>query len=135
MSLPFVAPDAHVLVVDDNEMNVELMIGILKDTKMQVDTAFNGAEALECLEKETYHIILLDHMMPVLDGVETFHEIRKRGLCPGVPIVMVTANAIQGAQEQYMEEGFDAYLPKPISSKKLKALIRTLLPQELVGEY
>jgi putative two-component system response regulator len=134
---PFIAPNVRILAVDDNDMNLQLVCGILKSTKMQVDTAYNGVEALERLEKEpagTYHMILLDHMMPELDGVETIREIKKRGLCPGVPIAVVTANAVEGAEERYQEEGFNAYLPKPFGSKQLKTMIRTLLPPGLIGE-
>ncbi|MBD5543690.1 MAG: response regulator [Lachnospiraceae bacterium] len=130
----FIAPDVRILAVDDNVMNLDLFRGILRDTKMQIDTASNGEEALRQLEKETYHMIFLDHMMPVMDGMETLKEIRKRNLCPGVPVIVLTANAVHGAKENYQQAGFDDYLSKPVGIKQLEAMIRKYLPEELVLE-
>ncbi|MCM1160449.1 MAG: response regulator [Roseburia sp.] len=130
----FIAPDARILAVDDNVMNLDLFRGILRDTKMQIHTASNGEEALKLLEKETFHMIFLDHMMPVMDGMETLKEIRDRNLCPGVPIIVLTANAVSGVRESYQQAGFDDYLSKPVGIKQLEAMIRKYLPKELVLE-
>lgn len=128
----FIAPDVRILAVDDNVMNLDLFRGILRDTKMHIDTASNGEEALKQLEQETYHMIFLDHMMPVMDGMETLKEIRDRNLCPGVPVIVLTANAVYGAKESYQQAGFDDYLSKPVGIKQLEAMIRKYLPAELV---
>lgn len=129
----FTAPKARILSVDDNRMNLELFCGILKDTKISVDTAMNGAEALRLLEKNTYHIVFLDHMMPVMDGMETLKEIKERKLCPNTPVIALTANAVAGEKEMYFDAGFADYLSKPIFGRQLKQMIRAWLPEELVA--
>ncbi len=129
----FTAPKAHILSVDDNRMNLELFCGILKDTKISIDTAMNGEEALKLLEKNSYHIVFLDHMMPVMDGIETLKEIKERKLCPNTPVIVLTANAVAGEKETYLDAGFADYLSKPIFGRQLKQMIRTWLPRELVA--
>ena len=128
----FIAPKAHILTVDDNIMNLELFCGILKDTKISIDTASNGEEALKLLEKNTYDIVFLDHMMPVMDGMEALREIKKRKLCPETPVIVLTANAIAGEKEMYLDAGFVDYLSKPILGRQLKQIIRYWLPDELI---
>lgn len=128
----FTAPDAHILTVDDNVMNLDVFCRILKDTQIRIDTAGNGAEALELLEKNSYHIVFLDHMMPVMDGIETLKIIRQKGLCENTPVIVLTANAVAGEKQMYLEAGFDDYLSKPIVSKLLKEMVRTRLPEELL---
>lgn len=130
----FTAPEARILAVDDNIMNLDLLKGILKNTKLRIDTASNGEEALKMLEQEQYHLIFLDHMMPVMDGMETLKEIKRRGLCNGVPVIALTANAIAGVREVYLEAGFDDYLSKPIVGKLLEEAVKRYLPPELVLE-
>ncbi|MCI8669310.1 MAG: response regulator [Lachnospiraceae bacterium] len=130
----FTAPSAKILAVDDNIMNLDLLKGILKNTKLQIDTATNGAEALKMLEQEKYHLIFLDHMMPVMDGMETLKEIKRRGICNGVPVIALTANAIAGVKEVYLEAGFDDYLSKPIVGRLLEETVKRYLPPELVLE-
>ena len=130
----YYAPDARILAVDDNTMNLDLFKGILRDMEMQIDTALDGRQALEMLEKNTYHMVFLDHMMPVMDGVETLHEIQQRGLCPGVPVIVLTANAVEGVRESYLAEGFSDYLSKPVTGKVLEETIRRFLPEELLLE-
>ena len=130
----FTAPDARILAVDDNEMNLDLLKRILKETQVSVDTAFNGEKALKLLEENQYDLIFLDHMMPVLDGVETLKEIKKRNLCPGVPIIVLTANAVAGEKEAYLAAGFDAYLSKPIVGKQLEEVVKKYLPDNLIIE-
>ncbi len=130
----FRAPGARVLAVDDYAMNLDLLRGMLRDTDIAVDTAGNGKEALQLLQANQYHIVLLDHMMPGMDGVETLSEIRRQGLCQKTPIIVITANAVAGSREQYLEEGFDDFISKPIIAAHLMATLRKYLPQELIVE-
>jgi len=130
----FTAPDAHILTVDDNIMNLDVFCRVLKDTQIHIDTANNGAEALELLEKNFYHIIFLDHMMPVMDGLETLKKIREKGLCKDTPVIVLTANAVAGEKQMYLDAGFDDYLSKPIVSKQLKEMVRSRLPKEMLND-
>jgi CheY-like chemotaxis protein len=128
----FEAPDAKILVVDDNEMNLKVFKSLLKITKIQVTTATGGREAIELASKEIYNIIFTDHMMPDMDGIETLHHLKELPNCKYVPIFVLTANAITGAREQYMEVGFDGFVSKPIVSEKLEQVIRENLPAEMI---
>lgn len=130
----FTAPGARILTVDDNVMNLDVFCRILKDTRISIDTANNGAEALELLEKNTYHIVFLDHMMPVMDGLEALKRIREKGLCRDTPVIVLTANAVAGEKQMYLDAGFDDYLSKPIISKQLKKMVRSKLPEEMLRE-
>ena len=132
----FEAPDAKVLVVDDNEMNLMVAIKLLRGTKVQVETAKSGAECLLMTRNKHYHAILMDHVMPEMDGRETMQRIRKQtnGQCNDTPIIALTANAMSGAEEQYQQMGFEGYLAKPISGVLLEATLLRYLPSELV-EY
>ncbi len=128
----FCAPNAEILVVDDNAMNLMVFKSLLKWTKSRIDTAESGEECLSLTSDKKYDIIFLDHMMPAKDGIETLHELRAQEENPnrGTPIVCLTANAISGAREQYIEAGFDDYLTKPIDSSKLEEMIMSHLPKE-----
>ena len=126
----FTAPTADVLVVDDNEMNLLVVKGLLKETKLQIDTCLSGAECLERLKDKTYDLVLLDHMMPGMDGVETLHKAMTLPNAKGVPFVVLTANAIAGAKEAFLSQGFVAYLSKPINSRLLEETLMTYLPQD-----
>ncbi|MGN0620584.1 MAG: response regulator [Porcipelethomonas sp.] len=128
----FTSPNAKVLYVDDNQMNLDLFRICLSETEMVIDTAVNGLEALALLEKKKYDVIFLDHMMPVMDGLETIKIIKERNLCAGVPIIVVTANAVIGEKEKYLEAGFDDYLSKPVESVKLRDTLLKYLPKGLV---
>ncbi|MDD7404083.1 MAG: ATP-binding protein [Butyribacter sp.] len=129
----FSAPDAKVLVVDDNTMNLVVFEGLLKPTKIQIDTATSGKQCLELIQKKHYDLIFLDHMMPNMDGLETFaHMQQMEHMCKEVPIIVLTANAIHGAKEMYISRGFTDYLSKPVSSKKLESTIQKYLPKELL---
>ena len=128
----FTAPDARILAVDDNTMNLELYRGSLKDIRSHVDTAVNGVEALELISRNSYDLIILDHMMPVMDGMETLKTIRKQNLCPGVPIIIITANAVSGEKSVYLNAGFDDYLSKPVSSRQLWEAVKKHLPERLI---
>ena len=127
-----IAPNAKVLVVDDVDMNRKVFKRLLKETQMQVLEAVSGAECLQILKEQTVDIIFMDHMMPEMDGIETKHEINRMGLGQGVPIIMLTANAILSEQQKYMDEGFDDFLSKPIMYHKLEQILRKYLPKELI---
>ncbi len=133
----YIAPDAKVLVVDDNEMNRKVFCGLLKQTKMQITQADSGAACLQRLREGRFDLIFLDHMMPEMDGIETFHHMRKEQLCEGTPVIMLSANAVTGARENYMKEGFDDFMTKPVMQAKLDEMIQTYLPESLViaGNY
>ena len=130
----FEAPEARVLVVDDMQMNLKVFVGLLKSTKIQIDTAINGAEALELVQKQRYDVIFLDHMMPVMDGIEAFRRMKKLEKNPNAntPVVMLTANAVAEARNGYMDEGFSDYLAKPIREEVLLSCLRKFLPKNLV---
>ena len=130
----FIAPEAKILVVDDMPINLTVVKGLLKKTAVQIDTAVSGKECLELAAKNRYHIIFLDHMMPDMDGIETLEHLKKdsESLNKDVPTVILTANAVSGAREQYIKEGFDEYLTKPIDTVRLEEMISRLLPAELV---
>lgn len=130
----FVAPEASILVVDDNVMNLDLFKGFLRDTQMQIDTAFNGEEALKLLERKTYQLVFLDHMMPVMDGMEALKAIREKNLCPQTPVIVLTANAVSGAKETYLAAGFDDYLTKPVSIRQLELMLKKHLKKEFILE-
>lgn len=128
----YVAPDARVLVVDDNEMNRKVFGNLLKQTQIQVYEAESGIACLEMVKQHVFHMIFLDHMMPEMDGIETLHAMQKQRLCGDVPVIMLTANAITGAKEQYLREGFHDFLTKPIMPDKLDNMILQYLPKELI---
>lgn len=130
----FEAPDARVLLADDMTMNLKVFAGLLKETKIQIDTAMNGAEALKLIQNKRYDIIFLDHMMPVMDGIEAFRQMKKMENNPnaGTPVVMLTANAVVDAKNRYMDEGFSAYVTKPIREEVLLSTLKKFLPKELI---
>ncbi len=130
------APEAHILFVDDNELNRKVFAGLLKETKIQIDEAGNGRECLEKVKQNAYDIIFMDHMMPELDGVETFRIMKKMENypCKDTPVVILTANALVGAKEKYLQEGFRAFLEKPIDYEQLERVIWDLLDEELLQE-
>lgn len=132
----FEAPDAKVLVVDDNAMNRKVFRSLIKDTKIQITEASGGQECIELVQKEYFDIIFMDHLMPELDGIETLKCIRQLGdyPCKETPVVILTANAIAGVKERYLKEGFDAYLSKPIVPKKLEKMLYKLLDDKLVHD-
>ena len=125
------APDAKVLIVDDFDMNIKVFKGLLKQTQIQITEATSGRDCLRILRDNSFDIVFLDHMMPGMDGIETFHHIKDEKLCEGVPIVMLTANAIAGDKEKYLNEGFDSFLSKPIEAEKLDELIIKYIPEKV----
>ena len=130
----FEAPDANILVVDDNAMNLTVFQSLLKRTKMNIVTADSGRKCLELVKKEHFHIIFMDHMMPEMDGIETLHEIQKLTDFPNAdtPVVILTANALSGAREGYLSEGFADFLTKPIDGDLLERTVVDFLPKDLV---
>ncbi len=130
----FVAPEAEILVVDDYSVNLKVFAGLLKRTKVNVDVADSGMACLELVKNKRYDIIFLDHMMPEMDGIETLHRMRAMNDNQSfdTPVVALTANAITGAKEMYLAEGFDAFLPKPINPEKLEQMMLRLLPRDLL---
>ena len=131
----FEAPKAHVLIVDDNETNLMVAEKLLRDTKVQVDTAISGNECLKWTVQTRYDVILMDHLMPGMDGIECLHTIRTQtgGLNPDTPVVIMTANAGGENQALYRREGFAGYLPKPVSGAQLEAEVLKHLPKEIVS--
>ncbi len=129
----FVAPEARVLVVDDNEMNLEVVKALLKSTDIQITTCMSGMECLDLMKKTHFDVILLDHMMPGMDGIQTLSkmiETMEEGQL--VPVIALTANAIVGAKEEYLKAGFSDYLSKPIDGVELEKLLLKYLPQEKI---
>lgn len=128
------APKAKVLVVDDVEMNLKVAQSYIRQTGAKVDLADSGATCLDMIYREKYDIIFLDHMMPQMDGVETLKAMKQANdhLNVDTPVIALTANAILGAKETYVEEGFDDYLSKPIIEKELMNLLRNYLPSERI---
>lgn len=130
----FKAPEAKILVVDDTTINLTVVKGLLKETEIQIDTANSGFETLDMTKKKKYDVVLLDHRMPSMDGVETLHRMRSDNgnMNTKTPCVALTANAGVGAREEYLRLGFDGYLSKPIDSEKLEETIRDMLPKGMV---
>ncbi len=131
----FHAPDASILVVDDTEVNLSVIENLLKRTKIQVDTASSGKAALKLAEEKQYDIILLDHMMPEMDGIETLHHMKESGKNTETPTVALTANAVSGAREKYLKAGFTTYMSKPVDGEKLEKLLCDLLPENKIEMY
>ena len=124
------APEADVLVVDDNSMNLKVAQNLLSLYGIKSDTADSGRRALEKIKQRSYDVIFLDHMMPEMDGIEVIREIRSASLVPEQTVIIaLTANAIMGAKEMYISEGFNGYLTKPIESRELEKLLRRSLPE------
>ena len=128
----FIAPKAKILVVDDNAMNLKVMARLLLPYQIKAVMALGGQEALEKLNSTEYDCVFLDHMMPEMDGVETLHRIRQK---PGayfqtLPVIAFTANAIGGAREMFLEEGFDDFIAKPIELSVLERMLRRYIPQQ-----
>ena len=129
----FEAPEAEILIVDDNAINLTVAKGLLEPLNMKVDVAESANACIEKLRGKTYDIIFMDHMMPDVDGIEATHIIRR--LVPGyaeVPIIALTANAVGGAKEMFIKEGMNDFVAKPIETKKIVAIIKKWLPVEKI---
>lgn len=125
----FTAPNARVLVVDDSQINRLVFCNLLKRNQIQVTDVGSGSECLDIIQKMHFDIIFMDHMMPEMDGIETFEKMRELegSLCRETKVIMLTANAIKGSKERYMAAGFDDYLTKPIIPEKLERMLQTIL--------
>ena len=135
-STSFEAPNAEFLVVDDNAMNRKVFVALLRDSKVKVTEAENGYECLSLIKNRHFDMIFLDHMMPGMDGVETFKAMAslEGNKCLGTPVIALTANAIAGAKERYLTLGFHGFLSKPVVPAQLEKTIRDFLPESLL-EY
>ena len=130
----FKAPAGEILVVDDVYMNLEVTKGLLEKTLVKIDIADSGRKCLELTMHKKYHMIFMDHMMPDMDGIETMKALRKMKENPNVdtPVIVLTANAIKGAEEEYLAQGFAGYISKPVKSAELEKIVRRFLPEELI---
>ena len=130
----FRAPEARILIVDDTKMNLTVATGLLRNTQMRIDTAMSGEDALVLTRLNPYDLILMDQRMPKMDGTETLHRIREQpdGLNRETPVICQTADAVVGARERYIAEGFTDYLTKPIDRQALEKMLMRLLPEEKV---
>lgn len=127
----FIAPEAHVLIVDDNVVNLKVALGLLKPLEMQMDTATSGQEAIKMISEVKYDLIFMDHMMPEIDGVETTHIIRRfHPEYSDVPIIALTANVVAGTREMFLHEGMNDCVTKPIEVKSIVAKLHHWLPEE-----
>ena len=131
----YTAPEARILVVDDVNINRSVIKGLLKRVKVQVDTADSGPEALNKCRRSEYDLILMDHKMPDMDGVEALHLLRAdTGPNRDKPVIVLTANAINGVEEFYRTEGFDDFLSKPVEPHLLEEMIRRYLPADKIKD-
>lgn len=128
----FTAPKARVLIVDDNAVNRRVFAKLLKATQVQVEEAAGGEECLELVREKTYDLIFLDHMMPDIDGITVLHKMKewKDYPCKDTPVIALTANAVTGAREMYLKEGFQDFLSKPVNPEKLEKMIMKMLPEK-----
>ncbi|MCR5762015.1 MAG: response regulator [Treponema sp.] len=128
----FQAPSASILVVDDISVNLSVIKGLLKKTRIKIDTASSGKEFIEMACATKYDILFVDHQMPEMDGVEAFHLLKEKpdNACEHTPAIALTANAISGARENYIKAGFTDYLSKPVASEALEEMIIKYLPEE-----
>lgn len=129
----FEAPEAKILAVDDLPVNLLVIANLLKETRIKIDTAGSGRECMDKCSQQKYDLILMDHMMPEMDGVLTFEKLHGDKSSPNfeTPVIMLTANALAGMREQYMDVGFADYVSKPVRGAKLEEAIRRNLPESL----
>ena len=133
-AVDFTAPDARILVVDDNEMNLKVAKGLLNKYKSSVSTVLSGKECLEILKKEHFDLILMDHLMPEMDGIETLTYIRNSDNenIRKIPTIALTANAVSGMREMFLRSGFDDYVSKPVEILALRRALENWLPEEKI---
>ncbi len=130
----FTAPDAKILVVDDNEMNLKVARGLMSIYKVQIDTARDGEAAVEMVQDKQYDLVFMDHMMPVMDGIEATQTIRQMDeeYCRKLPIIALSANATADARKMFIEANMNDFVAKPIREKELEECLRKWLPKELL---
>lgn len=131
----FVAPEAKVLVVDDNSMNRDVIKSLLKQTKVQIYTAADGKQCLDICSREEFDLILMDHLMPIMDGMEAFRLLREDegGLNSKTKTIILTANAVAGMKQGYLKAGFDGFLSKPVEGELLEQTLMEHLPEDKVS--
>jgi CheY-like chemotaxis protein len=129
------APAARILIVDDNEFNIRVAEGLLGLLNINAQTAFSGKEAIDMVQKNEYDIVFMDHMMPEMDGIEATGEIRKLGgKYKELPIIALTANAVQGVKEMFLSSGFNGFISKPIDMQEMYEILKEWLPPEKIEE-
>ena len=134
----YIAPAARILIVDDVALNLQVACGLLKGLQMRIDTAESGAEAIELVQDNRYDVILMDHMMPGMDGIEATKRIRQLAELTGdsyyteVPILALTANALSGMKEKFLEEGLQDFIGKPVEGRELERVLHKWLPKEKI---
>ncbi len=135
-TVSFIAPDALILIVDDTPINLTVVKGLLKKTRVQVDTAESGFETLDLVKKKKYDAIFIDHRMPEMDGVQTLKALKEMedNFSKDAPCIALTANAGDGARDEYIAEGFNDYLSKPVNAELLEKMLMEYLPDEKVFE-
>jgi len=126
----FIAPTAKVLIVDDVRTNIQVAQGLLSFYEMTIDTCLSGQEAIDAVKGRRYDLVFMDHMMPEMDGVEATKRIRELDAGKNLPIIALTANAVSGMREMFLENGFDDFLSKPIDTAKLNSILERWLPKE-----
>ena len=128
----FIAPGVSILAVDDNLMNVRVLEGLLHPYQIRLSAAMSGAQALDMIDSMAYDLVFMDHMMPEMDGVETLQRIRNKNgnYFKKIPVVVLTANAISGMRENFLEQGFQDFIAKPVEVSVLERVLRRNLPQE-----
>ena len=122
------APKARILVVDDNEMNLEVIDGLLRDTKIKLEMVTSGLECIEKVKESSFDLILLDQMMPGMNGEQTLKIMMDENILKDIPVIALTADAIMGARESYIAKGFTDYLSKPVKYDRLEDTIKKYIP-------
>ncbi|SFB01087.1 ATP-binding protein [Selenomonas ruminantium] len=130
----FTAPQANILVVDDNDMNLTVVESLLEKTRIHIHTANCGKDCLQMIEDNHYDIVFLDHMMPEMDGIETLQRAKDliNSKCKDTPFIALTANAVAGVREMFLAKGFNDYLAKPVDGKTLEHMVQKYLPPEKI---
>ncbi|MCR5357505.1 MAG: response regulator, partial [Lachnospiraceae bacterium] len=127
-----IAPNAHALIVDDNEMNLDVISGLMESTKIKVSTALSGPAAIDLMANKRFDIILLDQMMPGMNGIDTLNIMKSSYDMRGVSVIALTADAVSGAKEFYLNAGFDDYLSKPVKAADLEKTLIKHIPKKLL---
>ena len=132
----FIAPEAHILLVDDNELNLVVAKELLKPLRMQIDTAENGLQAVKMGRGSQYDLVLMDHMMPVMDGIEAAKAIRAlpEDKYQNLPIIALTANAMVDARKEFLNAGMNGFVAKPIDFTRICNQLKLWLPKDLVRD-
>jgi CheY-like chemotaxis protein len=132
LAINFTAPDAHILVVDDNKLNLAVAKGLLAPYKAAVDTCERGEDSIVLARTKKYDVIFMDHAMPGMDGIETTECLRGMPETADVPIIALTANAVSGMREIFLTKGMNDFISKPIEPAKLDDILRKWLPPEKI---